>query len=266
MEPLQAYISQARQQGQTDEQIRQALLSAGWQSAQVNAALPSLSGQSSPYNPQAYPGSDQPLVATVTSSVPDMGQPYASAINAAAQPVIELNQREHQQKRASSLRIAMACLAVLIIVIAASSFLLFRTNNSYQAIIQDFVSDMQHKDKAKADALESPAFKAEVQKYAGTTSFYAACQQEGELCTASFDASYLAKATKAYQKYTSSSGVKGEQLVYTVKQSLGSGSCSSKSTSTLSIAVIPSAKTWLVDNINDGVNATAQLCPVPGVK
>jgi hypothetical protein len=39
MEQLNTYIQQARQQGQSDEQILQALVNAGWNSEQVNSAL-----------------------------------------------------------------------------------------------------------------------------------------------------------------------------------------------------------------------------------
>jgi hypothetical protein len=35
MQPLQDYIRQAREQGQTDEQIRQSFLAAGWNAAPV---------------------------------------------------------------------------------------------------------------------------------------------------------------------------------------------------------------------------------------
>lgn len=254
MEQLEAYISQARQQGQTDEQIRQTLLATGWSAEQLSGVLPA------PSAPQ--------LVATVQHAAQAgppvaVGQPASQPVTTPMQPQTVVH------KRSAKRSVALLCLCLFILVVAGSSYAVFGRGTSYQTVIHQFVQAIEDNNKTKADSLESTAFKAEVKKYASTTSFYSACQQEGALCTASFMSSFLSSATKTYTSYTASNGTKGKELVYTKKQTLsgtqaGGTGCSSTSTTTLSIAVIPSGHSWLVDNINDGTNASGNMCLAPG--
>lgn len=51
MEQIDTYIQQARQQGQTDEQIRQSLLASDWNAEQVNSAIVRTSNSSNQQNP-----------------------------------------------------------------------------------------------------------------------------------------------------------------------------------------------------------------------
>lgn len=246
MEQINTYIEQSRQNGQTDEQIRQALIASGWNAEQVNSVLGGLPvpiPEQAPVQPTPVASADPALSPTPPQSTP--------------------------AKRRSRLPFVAGSLAVLLIIVAGGVFALSSHKASYQTVIQSFITAMQKKDKAKADALESPAAQAFFKKTAGTTSFYDACQQVGELCTASFNASYLAKATKTYKEYTASNDTKGMQLIYTIKQSVsgskaGGQGCSGDSTSTLTVSVIPKGNSWLVDNLDQTVDAKGELCLAPG--
>lgn len=167
--------------------------------------------------------------------------------------------------------IELVLLSVMLAAVGSIGFIVYRDHAkvNYQAQINNFITDVQNKNKTKADSLESPAFKAYSQKIAGNTSFYDACQRIGSLCTPLFDASFINKATKTYQDYKSSSGTKGKQITYTLKQSLsgsaaGGQGCSSESTNTLVIAVVPHGNTWLIDSVTPTINANANLCSVSG--
>jgi len=141
--------------------------------------------------------------------------------------------------------------------------------SDYEETIKSFIQAVQSKDKVKTDSYLSPAAKAFFKENAGTESFYDECQQAGEFCTTSFEPSYISKAEISRKDYTASSGTKGKQISYVVKQSLegaqaGGEGCSSDSTSNLTIAVIPQGSSWLVDKIDQGFDASAVLCPAPG--
>lgn len=270
MEPHEAYIDQARQQGQTDEQIRQALLVGGWSVKQVNAVLkaPEVPAPVAAGTPPSDAG--PLLVATVqpateVTSTPVITQPNSQPINA-QQTMPASNQQQVAGKQSSRLPVAVVCLVLLLIVIAGSSYAIFGRKTTYQTAVQEFITAMQNNDKAKVYAFESPAFKAESQKYDGTTNFYTACQEEGLLCTASFKQSYLSKATKTYENYTATDGTNGKAVVYTIKESINYGGpgCSSNSVDTLSIDVIPKANSWLVDNLGDNSNSTGKFCSTSG--
>lgn len=121
---------------------------------------------------------------------------------------------------------------------------------------------MENKDKNKADSLESPYMKATLKKEIGTTSYYNGCQQQRIYCSTILSKSGLAKATQAYEEYTTSNGQKGKELVETFLESTGGTqstgqSCSSKSTNTLVIAVVPSGNSWLVDNVFESSHASS---------
>lgn len=122
------------------------------------------------------------------------------------------------------------------------------TATGYEDIVNQFITAIQNKDKKTADSLESLAFQASTKKDSDTTSFYDACQQAGEFCTASFSSQYLAKATKVTQDYTAANGTKGKKIIYTINQSSGNGQgVSSNSTTEITLAAIPSGSSWLID-------------------
>jgi hypothetical protein len=131
-------------------------------------------------------------------------------------------------------------------------------------VIDKFVTAVQKKDKATADSLESPASKAFFQKNTGTTSFYQACQKLGEDCTTIFKASALAKAPKQYKDYTPSSGPKGKQVVYVIDPlagiHAGQPGCNNPTIIDLTIAVVPKGSSWLIDNVDEGLDASANKC------
>jgi hypothetical protein len=199
-------------------------------------------------------------VATPVVPAPPLPQPQVTPTPAvaAATPAVP--------KKKSKLKLIIAGLVVVAAVTGGGVYAFNVIQGaSYQTVIHRFITAMQKQDKKTADSLESSGAKALVQQYAGTTSFYDACKKEGQICTASFSAAYLAKGTSVYKDYTSSKGVKGKELVYTIKQSLsgaaaGGLGCNSNSTETLSIAAIPSGNTWLIDDIDEGINANASLC------
>lgn len=251
MEQLNIYIQHARQQGQTDEQIRQALVAAGWNSAQVSNALGDVSSPA-PANLAAPPDFNQP--SAVVSPV----------ISGGDQAFVAASSQNSPSKKKSKLPLLLVGVVVLVVVVGVAVFALAGSKTSYLTVIQNFITAEQNKDKAKVDSFESPAAKTYFQKNAGTSSFYDACKQAGDLCTASFKASYLSKATKTYKSYTASNGTKGKEVVYAVKQSAGGQGCNSNSTSTLTIAVVPKGKSWLVDYVNEAINFDGNVCPFSG--
>jgi len=248
MEQLKAYIQQAHQQGQADDQIRQSLIRAGWNLEQINVAL------------------------SVTVTPPSISQPAIYQSQDIATPTVNTEQAPatispiRLPKHKSKLSLLLVGVTALLLIIGGSVFALLGQTKSYQGVIQKFITDMQHDNGKAADKLLSPAAKTHFQKVAGTSSFYTACRQSEQLCQPLFSAAFLSKATKKYTSYTADNHVKGEEAVYTEIQSLqgnqaGGPGCTSKSTTTLTIAVVPSGNSWLVDYINEDVSASAQLCP-----
>lgn len=219
--------------------------------------------------PQAF---QPPVQPTVTS------QPFTAA-PATPAPV----------KNKPKKTVLAAALVVLLIVIGGGAYAFFGRNQKpasqpnvansaqstassptgYESTIQKFITAVENKDKATADSLESPAAKATFKQYAGTESFYDSCQQSGVLCTGIFKPSYLSKATQTPKDYKASNGTKGKEIVYAVKQSLsgaaaGGQGCSSQGETDLTIAVVPSGRSWLVDNVDMGFSGSANACPASG--
>ena len=272
MEQLNTYIQQARQQGQTDDQIRQALVAGGWNPDQVNGAL---GGTASPLPPPPppVPSLNQPATIVQPTVQPTSFSPQVSAQALPGQaPVVVSDQAAFASpqpsmpgKLKSKLPLVVVGLIALIVIVAGGVYALSSHKAGYQAVIQEFITAIQKKDKKTADSLESPAAKAYFQKSAGSSSFYDSCQQAGPLCTASFGASYLAKATKSYKDYTAANGTKGKEEVFTVSQSQGAGqACTGKSSSTITIAVVPSGGSWLIDNVTEDASASGVTCPASG--
>jgi hypothetical protein len=139
------------------------------------------------------------------------------------------------------------------------------SSNSYQVVIEKFITAIQHKDKTTADALESPAAKTLFQKNNGSASFYDGCQKSGGFCQALFSQSALAKAPKTYKKYTASNGTKGEEVTYLVNPfdnaDVTTPGCNSPTITNLTVAVIPTGGSWLIDTIDEQLAASAGVCP-----
>lgn len=165
---------------------------------------------------------------------------------------------------------AIGLLVVLVIIIGGVTYAMLGQKTSYQSVVQKFITAVQNKDKTTADSLESPAMKSVGQKTVGSSSFYAVCQQAGQLCMPLFSNSFLDKSTKSYKSYTAKNGAKGREVVYSLKQSAspsqaGGQSCGNgSSVSSLTIDVVPNGSSWLVDNVNPALNASANLCLAPG--
>ena len=152
----------------------------------------------------------------------------------------------------------MGGLVILVLVAAGAAHAILGGKTSYQTAAQDFINAVQTKNKAAADQLESSAAKTSFQKTDGTTSFYSSCQQNGILCTMYFQSAFLSKASKTYQSYSAANGTKGEEMIYSLKQSVkGTDStgkaCTINSTTTLTIGLVPNGKSWRVDYINQEV-------------
>jgi hypothetical protein len=257
MEQINTFIQQARQQGQTDEQIRQSLLASGWNIEQVNAALISNNPQVS----QAFSSPlNQPPFATPAQNV---GQPNFSTLA----PVQNVSKRKK-----ISLPLVLTVIVLLLLIVGGSTFALLSHTTNYQSVIQQFVTAIENKNKTTADTLESPAFKTTAEKYYKTDSFYSVCKQTGDLCTPLFTPQFLNKATKTYKDYTATNGTKGKEVIYSLKQAAsgtqaGGKGCSYNTKSTLTIAVVPHGNSWLVDSANPSIisGGTINLCPSPGV-
>jgi hypothetical protein len=230
MDQLNTYIQQARQQGYADDQIRQSLIGAGYTNDQVNSVLG-------------------------PATLPAFGQPQAVA----------------KAKKKPKLLIVAVCLVVFLVAVVGAAFAFAGHKTSYQSVIQQYVTDVADKNKSAAVALESPALDADLKKKVDITNFYSFCQQTGQLCTPFFKASFLDKATKSYKAYKGLNGVEGHELVYTLKQSLGGAQaggqgCTSSSTNTLTIGVVPKGNSWLVDWVEPAINASANLCSSSGTQ
>jgi hypothetical protein len=209
MEELHTYIERARAAGQTDEQIRQALVLGGWNAQQVKAALQAL-----------------PAVQTRPMFSPAANVMQVSAASPQSPLIVG-------GRKPAKVLLIIIVLLIVIAILAGSVYSLFLRKTSYQAVIQQFVTAIQDKNQAAADALESPASKAAGQKIAGTQSFYTDCQQVGQSCTQLFSASYLTKATKTYTDYTAKNGTKGKQITYTIKQTVNSSQASAQAGCTI---------------------------------
>lgn len=128
---------------------------------------------------------------------------------------------------------------------------------TYMAAVRQFVSAIQKGDKAAADKLQSPAYSKLVQSQAGTPSFYAACKTTGDDCLMAFKVSYL--NSSKVKPYTSAAGVKGEEISYQFSKNVSTTAGGTGGTTRTSVIdVVPSGKTWLVDNVNetDELNVT----------
>ncbi len=242
MDPLKTYITQARQQGQTNGQILETLVGAGWDAGMVRDGL------------------GMPPLRPMVGSVP---------VEPAVRPLISTTRPSLAAQNKLQARLKAGISVIILLAVVGLIYALVNRQASYQAVAQEFISALQKKDKAKADSLESPALKTFLQKNANAASFYTVCQQSGSLCTASFNNSYLAKATKTYRDYTAASGTKGKEIIYTVKQTAsgaaaGGSGCSSGSTETITLAFVPKGHSWLVDFIDQDIDAQAQLCGLGG--
>ena len=185
------------------------------------------------------------------------------------QPFVSNAQQATPKPKKSKLVLLILVIAVLLICAGGAYALFGRKTTSYQDVIKQFVTAIQNKDKATVDSLESPAAKVLLQKNTGNASFYDTCQKEGILCTADFSMSVLAKGTQTVKGYTAADGTKGKAVTYTIKQSLngaqaGGQGCSSNGTTTLTFDVVPKGSSWLIDNLDEGNNFSANLCPAPG--
>ena len=228
MDPISSYIQQARQQGFGDEQIRQALIAAGWPVDQVNAAF-----------------------------APPVALP-------AYQPLVSAGEAQPQVKQGSKLPLLIVGILILLIVVGGVAFAALGRKTSYQTAIQQFITAMHDNKKAATDAMVSPAFKAELKKDAGTSSVYDSCHQNSALCLNFFSPSFLNKAILTHKTFQSK-GVQVEEETYTLKQKLtgeqaGGQGCTSSSTTTLSISAIPNGKSWLISDVEPSLNASADIC------
>lgn len=125
---------------------------------------------------------------------------------------------------------------------------------------------MQNKDKASADSLFTKEFQAVIKASTdnASSSFYDTCVQSGEFCTSYFSEATVSKYDKKYQEYTAKNGTKGKQAVYTASETSSNNqgaNCNSKSTTTMTIALIPSGSSWLIDNLDQSGGVDANLCP-----
>jgi hypothetical protein len=272
MEKINTYILQARQAGQTDEQIRQNLVAGGWQTEQVNQAL----GEVAPYpevavtplQGQVIPGGYQPPAPAQGTSQPtylsQLGSP-TDAPGPLAQPTAP-SPSPLPKRRNFKLFAAIGIVVAILIIASGASYALFFHKVSYRTVADDFVTAMEKGDKAKADSLVSVAGKAQLKKYAGSTSYYDYCKKTGATCTYYFSSKFLGKAAVTTKNEPTKNGVQKRQVIYTLKQSSSTKStgCTSNgsSTQTLTIELEAKGKTWVVDAADPETNFSASLCPV----
>jgi hypothetical protein len=257
MEALHAYIERARVLGQTDKQIRRALVAGGWNATQVDVAL----REASPAPPAVRFGDfDSPSPVSDEALLGQNSPPVGLAANTSIASALTVPPQSPPSATGRKFRKYLVIVAVLLFVmtiLAVGTYSLFFRKTSYQAVIQQFVMAMQDKNKAAADTLESPASKAAGQKVAGTASFYTDCQQVGQPCIQLFSASYLAKATKTYHGYKAKNGTKGKEITYTSRQSISGTQVSGTNaqdgrqgctiTTDLTISAVPKGRTWLIE-------------------
>jgi hypothetical protein len=278
MEQINNYVIEARTAGQSDEQIRQSLVTAGWPEQQIDAAIPasSVNTVQSLAGPQAQPMLNPAAIdSTMPQPQPLPTNPQPASTNplfnqkpvANPQPISSYQSphTQPQEKTKFNKRLLMIGLGILLIVIIASSAIaLFGKKSSYQTAANEFISAIQNKDKAKADSLESPAAQSYFKKYGQNASFYTICERSGDFCTPLFTASNISDSTKTVNSYTAKNGIKGEAITYTRKQTTGTGSCKTSGESTLTIDLTPARGSWLIDNVNPNVSFDAKLCPTNG--
>lgn len=115
MDSLNALISNARNQGQTDDQIIQALSASGWNIEQVKVALKSHSLLSVPN--YGEPKSEQ----TLSDNKPYGSAPPPFPIQSTLNPDLDIGYRNNNPlKRKSKLQLVIIVLAALVVLVAIS--------------------------------------------------------------------------------------------------------------------------------------------------
>jgi hypothetical protein len=272
MEKINTYIAQARAAGQADEQIRQSLLSSGWQAEQITQALGPQTLQSEAPAPvsggRVIPGGFRPPALPESQIInPSQARYSAFPADSSAQPVAASTSPPEKQR--SKLLAVIIIVAVAVLLIAGgASYALFFHKVSYNTVAEEFVTAIEKGDKAKADSLISADGKAQLKKYTGSSSYYDTCKKAGATeCTYYYSAAFLNKAARSTKNEGKKNGVQKWQVTYTLKQlsntKEGSGCTSSgSSTQTLTIELAAKGNTWVVDNADPEVNFSSNLCPV----
>lgn len=278
MEQLKTYIQQARQSGHTDEQIHQTLMAAGWSEEQIGSAMivpssPTPQGFPQPYLPDNAQPSPQTVQQTPNQSFQSSGLPDRNYTTVTP------------NKRKFKLLIALVAITLLLLGAGGTYALLKETpgetnrdpsssnsqsNNARSTdistsdqVIEQLITAMRQQDKVTVDSLLSSDAEAFFKEFAGTESFYDSCQEVGDFCTSLFNVEFIDKATKSENDYVSKSGIKGEETKFSLHMTQDSGNgCSGESTTTLTISTVPQGDTWLIDNIDQGIEGSANLCPV----
>ncbi|MGZ6005771.1 MAG: hypothetical protein ACXWLH_06555, partial [Candidatus Saccharimonadales bacterium] len=295
-DPGQVYdfIKLSRQAGQTDEQIRQALIGGGWTADQVDMVL-SVSKSGAPAAPTASTASAQPATQSLIkrkvltplrnntpakptpspAPLPDNTPRPATAVPnvqsanfpATAFPTPSIPRpipsmpQEQPVKRSSlpglkgripliPIGVVVAALIIVFVIVG-----LLSNKAGYQDVAQQFITAVHENDQAKADKLQSPAMLLYLQNNAATSSFENLCKSSDQLCMPLFDPTFIKKAQKTYQDYTANDGTKGKKITYTLVQTINSGgsSCQTTSKNTLTLSLVPSGKSWLVDSANPSI-------------
>lgn len=231
MDQLRVYIRNARAHGKSDDQIKQALLRAGWPQQTINSALHA--------NPAKHKEEETP------SHHPTQK----------AKSKDETTKTKAKRKKLKFTK-KTAAILVVVIILAVGAYIVLNQKTSYQVVAQNFVTAMENKDQAKADSLETPYFKEYVNKVFGTTSYYSYCNKYGQVCTKFFESSFTANATKVYGGYTAVSGIVGKSVEYTTSVNSGT-TCTRQS---LVLDLIPSGNSWLIDSISPSVSSNGASC------
>lgn len=180
------------------------------------------------------------------------------------QPVATAAQLPPSKPKKTKLPLLIGLIIIFLIAIGGATYALLQVGHktTYQTVVQEFITAMQDHDKSKADALMSPAAKTQYQKHEGTSSIYTFCQKTGVLCTYYFTPKFLGQTTTTTKNYTFSGGVQGKEVTYAEKQTLpiGNTGCSSVSTSSLAIGVVPSGNTWLIYGADPTTSFSAKVC------
>ena len=260
------------------------------QNPQSTPSTPSVPGGNVP-PPSATPSSQPPIPETqiiipsdpapqvqegvppsIDPTPPTVLNPSESSVNspvAAPQPkqrpFIPLNHdiAMLKPKTTKPQRVLILMIVILLVIVGGVyAFYNLGHKTSYQTVVQEFITAMQTNDKAKADALTSPQAKTLYQQHEGTNSIYTFCQKTGTLCTYYFSSKFLGATTTTTKDYTFPGNIKGKEVIYTSKDNLpiGNTGCTSQSTSTLTIGVIPSGSTWLIYGAGPSTSFSAKLC------
>lgn len=173
-------------------------------------------------------------------------------------------QQPTKNKMRTPLIIGGTVLALLILALIAGGLLnSSKPKISYRTVAIQFITAVRNGNQAKADSLESQPLKAQALKGSGSPSFEKYCKSYGSVCTVYFSSQFVDKAKATYGSYTSPEGTKGESITLSLKDSQLQGSNCSNSSGTmlLTLDLVPSGNSWLIDSVSPDASNNTSCTP-----